>query len=96
MITPDWNLLRAFSATAEAGSLSAAARKLDLTQPTLSRQIAALEAALGVTLFERIGRRLVITAVGGWGCSTMPAPWRRRPSPWRLRLPVSRRTCREA
>ncbi len=64
MITPDWNLLRAFSATAEAGSLSAAARKLDLTQPTLSRQIAALETALGVTLFERIGRRLVITAVG--------------------------------
>lgn len=64
MMTPDWNLLRAFSATAETGSLSAAARKLDLTQPTLSRQIAALETALGVTLFERIGRRLIITAAG--------------------------------
>lgn len=60
----DWNLARAFCATADAGSLSAAARKLGLTQPTLSRQVAALEAGLGVTLFERIGKRLVLTAVG--------------------------------
>jgi hypothetical protein len=42
----DWNLLRAFLATAKAGSLSAAARELGLTQPTLSRQVAALEAGL--------------------------------------------------
>lgn len=61
MNTMDWNLARAFSATASAGSLSKAARKLGLTQPTLSRQIAALEAALGVTLFDRIGKRLVLT-----------------------------------
>jgi DNA-binding transcriptional LysR family regulator len=60
----DWNLARAFCATAEAGSLSAAARQLRLTQPTLSRQVAALEAALGVTLFERVGKALVITATG--------------------------------
>lgn len=48
----------------EAGSLSAAARRLGLTQPTLSRQVAALEAQLGVTLFERAGKRLMPTETG--------------------------------
>lgn len=60
----DWNQLRAFDATATAGSLSAAARQLGLAQPTLSRQIAALEASLGLTLFERVGKRLVMTETG--------------------------------
>ncbi len=60
----DWNLTRAFCATADAGSLSAAARQLGLTQPTLSRQVAALEAGLGVMLFERVGKRLVLTPTG--------------------------------
>ncbi|WP_332701769.1 LysR family transcriptional regulator [Devosia sp.] len=61
----DWNQMRAFLATVERGSLSGAARELGLTQPTLSRQIAALEQALGLLLFERMGRRLVLTASGG-------------------------------
>lgn len=60
----DWNLLRAFHATATLGSLSAAARHLSLTQPTLSRQIIALEGELGVELFERIGRRLSLSPTG--------------------------------
>jgi DNA-binding transcriptional LysR family regulator len=60
----DWNRARAFLATAETGSLSAAARQLGLTQPTLSRQVAALEVDLGVTLFERVGKRLVMTDTG--------------------------------
>jgi DNA-binding transcriptional LysR family regulator len=60
----DWNLIRAFRATADAGSLAAAAQQLGLTQPTLSRQVAALEAALGLALFERIGRRLALTEAG--------------------------------
>lgn len=60
----DWTLARAFLAAAEAGSFSAAARRLGLTQPTLGRQVAALEAGLGVTLFERAGRSLVLTASG--------------------------------
>jgi DNA-binding transcriptional LysR family regulator len=64
-MTPmDWNLARAFSATADAGSLSAAARKLGLTQPTLSRQVAALEAALGVLLFDRVAKKLTLTEAG--------------------------------
>jgi len=61
----DWNRIRAFLATAEAGSLSAAARTLGLTQPTLGRQIAALERELGVALFERAGRGLVLTPTAG-------------------------------
>lgn len=64
----DWNLVRAFHATAEAGSLSAAARRLGLTQPTLSRQVAALETQLDVTLFERAGKRLILTETGRTLC----------------------------
>ncbi|MEO1276348.1 MAG: LysR family transcriptional regulator, partial [Pseudomonadota bacterium] len=60
----DWNQAKAFLATAETGSLSAAARALGLSQPTLSRQVAALEADLGVALFERIGRSLSLTGPG--------------------------------
>jgi DNA-binding transcriptional LysR family regulator len=60
----DWNQARAFLTTAEAGSLSAAARRLGLTQPTLGRQVAAIEADLGVALFERVGRSLVLTEAG--------------------------------
>lgn len=52
----DWNQARAFLATAEEGSLSAVARVLCLTQPTLDRQVAALEDELGVTLSDRVGR----------------------------------------
>ncbi len=64
LIPFDWNQARAFLATAEEGSLSAASRELGLTQPTLSRQVAALEQSLGVTLFERIGRSLALTDAG--------------------------------
>lgn len=60
----DWNQLKAFLETAETGSLSAAARKLGLTQPTLSRQVAAIEKQLGVTLFERVGKAMALTSTG--------------------------------
>jgi DNA-binding transcriptional LysR family regulator len=64
MNSPDWNHLRAFLETVETGSLSAAARRLGLTQPTLGRQVSALEDALGVLLFERVGRSLSLTPAG--------------------------------
>jgi len=60
----DWNQLKAFLQTAETGSLSAAARKLGLTQPTLSRQVAAIEQRMGVTLFERVGKAMALTPTG--------------------------------
>jgi DNA-binding transcriptional LysR family regulator len=60
----DWNRARAFLVTAEEGSLSAAARALGMAQPTLGRQVTALEEELGIALFERVGRGLKLT-VGG-------------------------------
>lgn len=63
-VTFDWNQARAFLVTAEEGSLSAAARALGLTQPTLGRQVAALEEELGVILFDRVGRSLSLTQSG--------------------------------
>lgn len=60
----DWNRARAFLVTAEEGSLSAAARALGMTQPTLGRQVTALETELGVVLFERSGRGLGLTPSG--------------------------------
>jgi DNA-binding transcriptional LysR family regulator len=60
----DWNYARAFLVTAEEGSFSAAARALGLAQPTLGRQVSALESELGVTLFERAGNNLALTQSG--------------------------------
>lgn len=60
----DWNRARAFLVTAEEGSLSAAARALGMAQPTLSRQVEGLEDELGVLLFDRVGRRLVLNETG--------------------------------
>lgn len=63
-LTFDWNQVRAFLAAAQEGSFSAAARALGLSQPTLGRQVAALESELGVTLFERDGKGLALTTTG--------------------------------
>jgi DNA-binding transcriptional LysR family regulator len=50
---PDWALWRSFAAVVADGSLSAAARRIGYSQPTLGRHIEALEQHLGVTLFDR-------------------------------------------
>lgn len=63
-ISFDWNQTRAFLAVVELGSLSAAARALGQTQPTIGRQVAALEQELGVLLFERAGRSMRPTDAG--------------------------------
>ncbi len=60
----DWNQVRAFLATAEEGSYSSAARALNTTQPTIGRQIAALEVSLGVTLVERSVKGQTLTQAG--------------------------------
>ncbi len=60
----DWSLIQSFLAVAETGSLSAAARQLDRSQPTLGRQIHALEEELGVSLFDRHARGLKLSDVG--------------------------------
>jgi len=61
---PDWDQVRAFLAVVDAGSLTAAAELLGLSQPTLSRQIAAMEKRIGTLLFERVGRGVHLTATG--------------------------------
>lgn len=58
----DWRLVRSFLAALDQGSLLAAARVLNASQPTIGRHIAELEAQLGVLLFERTGRGLLPTA----------------------------------
>jgi DNA-binding transcriptional LysR family regulator len=53
---PDWSLYASFLAIAEQGSLSAGARASGISQPTLGRHLAALEAALKVPLVRRTAR----------------------------------------
>jgi len=56
--------LRAFTAIVDAGTFASASARLHLSQPALSRQIDALERELGVSLFERVGRRVRSTPEG--------------------------------
>jgi DNA-binding transcriptional LysR family regulator len=60
----DWEKLRLFEAVAEAGSFTEAARRLHISQPALSRQIAALEGDIGAKLFHRHARGLAMTHEG--------------------------------
>lgn len=56
--------LHAFVRVAETGSFSAAAEQLHITQPAVSKRIAALEDQLSVRLFDRIGRQIRLTEAG--------------------------------
>jgi len=56
--------LEAFHAVCEAGTLRRAAERLFISQPAISYQIRKLESDLGTPLFERVGRRLLLTAEG--------------------------------
>jgi DNA-binding transcriptional LysR family regulator len=60
----DWEKLRLFEQVAEAGSFTEAARRLHMSQPALSRQIAALEDGFGAKLFHRHARGLAMTHEG--------------------------------
>jgi DNA-binding transcriptional LysR family regulator len=60
----EFHQLRYFIAAAEDLSISGAAKRLHVTQPALSRQIAVLEAELGVALFDRIRKRIHLTDAG--------------------------------
>src|SRR5262245_52673336 len=60
----DLRRLRTFVAVAELGTVSKAALHLRISQSALSRQISDLEPELRITLFDRVGRRLVLTAIG--------------------------------
>ncbi len=61
---PPLNALRAFEAAARHLSFTRAAGELNVTQAAISHQVKALEAGLGVTLFRRLNRRLLLTDAG--------------------------------
>jgi DNA-binding transcriptional LysR family regulator len=59
-----WDDLRVFLALAREGNLTAAARQLGVSHPTIARRIKALEQAFGARLFDRLPDRFVLTAAG--------------------------------
>lgn len=63
-LTPSMSLLLAFESSARHESYTRAALELSLTQSAVSRQVQSLEAFLGITLFRREGRNVVLTDVG--------------------------------
>src|SRR5205809_733293 len=60
----DWDKLKVFHAAAEAGSFTHAGEHLGLSQSAVSRQVSALEQELGVSLFHRHARGLILTEQG--------------------------------
>jgi DNA-binding transcriptional LysR family regulator len=58
------NHLAIFHAVAQTGSMTLGAERLDISQPAVSKQIQGLERALGVHLFDRIGRRVRLSQAG--------------------------------
>lgn len=64
MVHIDWNEVELFLAVAEAGTVSAAAKRLRTTQPTVSRRLAELEANLGEPLFARSVAGTTLTSFG--------------------------------
>ena len=73
MVDPTLRQLATFLAAVDAGTVSGAARRFNLTQPAASQQLRQLERSLGVRLLERAGGRLVPTAAG----AAIAAPARR-------------------
>lgn len=64
MSSMDWDKLRIFHTVAKSGSFTAAGETLNLSQSAISRQIAQLEESLGVSLFHRHARGLLLTEQG--------------------------------
>lgn len=60
----EFHQLRYFIAAAEAGSMTLASKRCSVAQPSLSQQIRKLEESLGVVLFDRLGRGVVLTDAG--------------------------------
>jgi len=60
----DFPSLKAFVAVAECRSFSHAAERLFMTQPAVSKRVAALEEDLGIALFDRLGRSIQLTEAG--------------------------------
>ncbi|MDA2893453.1 LysR family transcriptional regulator [Mycolicibacterium sp. BiH015] len=86
----DTRLLRYFTAVADELNYTRAAERLYVSQPALSKQLARLERQLGVQLFERTSRRVVLTKAG----ETLLPLARRTVSDWQEALGVTRAAAR--
>ncbi|MFC2292037.1 MAG: LysR family transcriptional regulator, partial [Kingella oralis] len=87
----DWDDLHCFTVLVEKQTLTAAAETLGVQHSTISRRIARLEATLGLRLFDRIGRRYLLTDEGARIRSpVMPTPLSLTHRV--MRSPTSRRT----
>lgn len=64
MINMDLNNIKAFVSVADTGSFSLSAEALYITQPAVSKRIAAMENAISTKLFDRIGKRIILTEAG--------------------------------
>src|ERR1700722_18944092 len=60
----DWDKLRIFYIVAESGSFTRAASRLEISQSAISRQVSTLEDRMGVPLFHRHARGLILTEQG--------------------------------
>src|SRR5262249_3317877 len=58
------NHLAIFHAVAQTGSMTLGAERLDISQPAVSKQVQELERALGIHLFDRVGRRVSLSQAG--------------------------------
>ena len=63
-MTPDWDDLRVFLTLAREGNLTAAARRLEVSHPTVARRVKSLEDAIGARLFDRLPDRFALTEAG--------------------------------
>ncbi len=61
---PSYSVLRSFDSAARHESFTLAAKELNLTQSAISRQVKELEQTVGVDLFRRVGRRVILTRAG--------------------------------
>lgn len=73
----DLKYLNTFRVIAEEGSFTRAAERLGYTQSTMTFQMGQLEQALSARLFEKVGRRMVLSQAGGSCCPMWSGCWRR-------------------
>jgi DNA-binding transcriptional LysR family regulator len=64
VMPPDWDDLRVFITLSREGNLTATARRLEVSHPTVARRIKALEDSIGARLFDRLPDRFALTAAG--------------------------------
>ena len=69
-----YNLLKTFTLCAKHGEFLAASRELNITPTAVSKNIRTLEEQLGIALFQRMHRKVSLTAAGASCCTQWPAP----------------------